>query len=448
MTDKSTESAEAGSKFDPSRRRWLTAAAGLPLAGLAAPGLASAHADDVAAARARALAQAHREMPAASPAGGLNGAAADFAIAGTYLNGAYMHPIGRGSADAIKHYLDARLMNAGADSVDMGGDRQRAMNAFGALFHADQDELAWVASTMAGENRVVRGLGLPGSKQRVVTDAYHFSGSLFMYSELAKQGLDVDIVRQRDDHRIHLEDLDRAITPGTKLVALTLVSSVGGFEHDLKAVCDLAHSRGAMVYADLIQAAGNTPIDLHASGVDFAACATYKWLMGDFGIGIMYARRESQQALMRTQWGYRQEGHVVSHFLPFDPPGAHVLDTERRPGLGGLVEVGTLGNGGVAALANSLEWLQQIGIDNIEKWRQPMIARLQEAMPKLGLTPMTPPDSRSSIVSFACEGAYEKLTPKLKAAGVEVTVYRNYLRVSPSFYNSLDDVERLIEALK
>jgi hypothetical protein len=54
-----------------------------------------------------------------------------------------------------------------------------------------------------------------------------------------------------------------------------------GFEHDLKAVCDLAHSRGAKVYADAGQAVGAVPVDVRASGVDFLACSSYKWLMGD-----------------------------------------------------------------------------------------------------------------------------------------------------------------------
>ncbi len=419
---------------DASRRRWLAGAASLPLAA----GLAS-----LPAAAATKAAVAGKRVAGGA---GLAGARDQFELATTYLNGAYMHPISRGSAQAISHYLDARVMNAGADSVDMGGDRERAIKLFCELFNADADELGWVASTTVGESRVVSGLGLAGSQQRVVTDEYHFEGSLYMYEELAKQGLDVQVVRARDN-RIALEDLDKAITPGTRLVALTLVSSVGGFEHDLKAVCDLAHSRGALVYADLIQAAGNTPIDLHASGVDFAACATYKWLMGDFGIGMMYARRDSQQHLKRTVWGYRQIGDYASHYLPFDPPGNRVIEASPRPGLGGLVEIGTLGNGGVAALANSLAYLKQLGIANIQQWRQPLLARLHEAVPRLGYTPMTPPESRSAIISFAREGCGMELKQRCKAAGVTITPYRNYFRVSPSFYNTLDDVERLIEVL-
>lgn len=413
-------------QLDCSRRQLLTGIAAMPVAMMAGNVLAS--------------------NPVKPLTGkGLMGSRDDFALASTYLNGAYMHPVTLGAADAIKHYLNARLMNSAAAEVDMGGDRHKAITLFGELFHADADELTWVPSTTVAENLVVSGLGLH-QQGHVVTDVYHFSGSLFMYNEFAKQGLQYSLVAARDN-RIHIEDLERAITPATKLIALTLVSNVGGFQHDLKAVCDMAHSKGVLVFADIIQAAGNTPIDLHGSGVDFAACSTYKWLMGDFGIGLVYVRRDRQHLLQRSQIGFRQEGQVVTHYLPFDKPGTPLIETQATSGLAGIIGVGTLGNGAVSALAYSLGYLKKLGIDNIQAWRQPLLKRLHEALPPLGFASMTPVDSTSAIISFQCEHAADKIYPKLQAAGVEVTVYRHYFRISPSFYNTLDDVEQLIEAL-
>lgn len=421
--------------FSPSRRRWL-AAAGILSASTALAGFAPRSG-------ASSTASASSQDRANKGLHGLNRA---FDIEGTYLDGAYMHPISRAAASAQRRFLDSRLMNAGADKVDMGGDRDRAMAALGRLLNADQDELAWIPSTMFGENLVLNGLGIPHSHQRVVTNAYHFNGSLFMYMEQAKRGLDVEVVRSRDN-KIYLEDMDKAITRGTRLVAVTLVSSVNGFQHDLKALCELAHSRGALVYADLIQATGNTPVDLHESGVDFAASSTYKWLMGDFGLGVMYARRSSQDKLRQVVWGYRQEKNVVSHIFPYDPPGKHALDTMPIDGLAGKIEVGTLNNSAASALAASLELIERIGVDKIHEWRQPLLQRLQEAIPPLGFEAMTPEDSSSAIVSFAKEGAGKLLSSRLRDAGVQVTLYKNYFRVSPSLYNSEDDIERLIDAL-
>jgi hypothetical protein len=182
-----------------------------------------------------------------------------------------------------------------------------------------------VQSTTAGEQMVLRALGLPESGGHVVTDTLHFFGSIPLYEELARQGVQVSWVRPRDG-RIELEDMRRAIRPGTKLVALSLVSTVNGFQHDLKAVCDLAHEAGAYVFADIIHAAGCVPLDLHASGVDFASTASYKWLMGDFGLGFLYVRKDVQPKLRRAFYGYYGIGRFESHVYPLDPPG----DVGRR----------------------------------------------------------------------------------------------------------------------
>ena len=104
------------------------------------------------------------------------------------------------------------------------------------------------------------------------------------------------LVRPRD-WRIDPADMERVVDRKTRLVAVSLVSWYNGFQHDLKRVCDLAHAHGAYVYADIVQAAGNTPIDVRASGVDFCACSSFKWLMGDFGLGFLYVR----EALLDTR---------------------------------------------------------------------------------------------------------------------------------------------------
>ncbi|GIT23095.1 MAG: hypothetical protein CM1200mP40_27770 [Gammaproteobacteria bacterium] len=74
----------------------------------------------------------------------------------------------------------------------------------------------------------------------------------------------------------------------TVLIAVSHISWINGFEHDLKSLSDIAHAADAFLYVDLIQSAGNTPIDVKAMGIDFASCGTYKWLMGDFGLAFLY----------------------------------------------------------------------------------------------------------------------------------------------------------------
>ncbi len=368
-----------------------------------------------------------------------------FAIKGTYLNAAYTHPMSIHSAEKIKEYLDFRQVN-GRATQDIDSDRNIARSLFARLINAEPDEISWVPSTTVGENLIVNDLGIPGTTAHVVTDAYHFDGSIYLYGELAKQGVNVTTILPKNN-RIDVADYDVAIKPGTKLVALSLVSMINGFQHDLKAICDIAHSRGALVYADIIQAAGAVPIDVKASGVDFCACATYKWLMGDFGAGFLYVRGDRLHLLKRTQYGYRQLKDMESHILPFDAPGNSPFDWVQGDKTRNYFEVGTLGNAAIPALNSSLTYLLKTGVDNIQRYRQPLIDKLQQELPKLGYRPMTPENSTSPIVSFAFKDAAAKLQPKLDAAGINIQVYQNRFRISPSIYNTVGDIDQLIKVL-
>ncbi len=368
-----------------------------------------------------------------------------FDIRGVYLNAAYMHPMSIGSAENIKSYLNLRMENGKAkDTIDE--DRDTARSLFAKLINADADEISWVSSTMSGENLIVSALGIPGTNARIVTDAYHFDGSLYLYNELAKQGADVAIILPKKN-KIDLADMDLAIKPGTKLVAVSLVSMINGFQHDLKALCDIAHSRGALVYADIIQAAGAVPIDVHALGVDFCACATFKWLMGDFGAGFLYVRKDRLQLLKRSQFGYRQVADMKSHVFPFDTRGNIPFEFMQGDKTRNYFETGTLGTAAVPALLFSLNYLLNAGVDKIQNYRQPMVDKIQQALTSHGYQPMTPPESTSPIVTFAVEGAEKKLSKKLADAGINIQLYENRFRISPSVYNSMSDIDLLIDVL-
>jgi selenocysteine lyase/cysteine desulfurase len=370
----------------------------------------------------------------------------EFEIKGTFINSAYTHPMSKGSRQSIQRFLDERMQNGRAPGYDMGADRRECMALFSKMMNVEPEELAWIPSTMVGENHIVNSLSIPGSKARVVTDAYHFEGSLYLYGELAKQGLDVTILRPKMNG-IDMAELDAAITSGTRLVAVSSVSTVNGFQHDLKEVCRIAHAKGALVYADIIQGAGAVPMDLKDIGVDFAACSTYKWLMGDFGVGFLYVRKDRLAMLKRNQYGYRQIRSFDSHVFPFESSGVTVFDSSPREDTGGHFEVGTLGNEGVAGLRYSLGLLDRIGVANIQQHRQPLIDRLQEELPKMGFEAMTPKGTTSPIVSFAYRDAVKQLKPKIDKAGVNIQLYEHRIRVSPSFFNDMDDIEKLIRAL-
>ena len=361
------------------------------------------------------------------------------------LNNARWHPIGLGARRAIQQYLDYKATGGGS-APDYAGELQnRAKEQFAKLIHARPTEVAFVPSTTVGENLVAAALDIPRIGGNVVTDALHFEGSLYQYGELAKQGLDVRIARPKE-WRIDLHDLESLIDAKTKLVALSLVSMVNGFEHDLKAVCDLARSRGAKVYVDAVQAIGAVPVDVRVSGVDFLACSSYKWLMGDMGLGFLYVREDLLDRLPRSQYGFRQLSDVQYHVFPYDAPGGAVMDWTPSPSAGGHFEVGTVSNTTAACLNYSLDYIMQLGVENIQAHRQPLLVRLQKELPRLGFQPMTPAASTSPIVTFAKKDTSEIAT-RLRQARIDIAVYPHRIRISPSVYNDMADVERLLDAL-
>ena len=376
----------------------------------------------------RAAAAAFQAPDAALPAKG------DFAIPSgqTYLNSAFIHPMPLASAQAVARYVESRTFSRERWSGDDLAAKVRAQ--FASLINSTPAEISLVESTSRGENLVVNGLGLPGHDGNVVTDALHFEGSLVLYGELQKQGLDVRLVRPRE-WRIDLSDMEKVVDRKTRLVAVSLVSWYNGFQHDLTRVCELAH------------APGNTPIDVRASGVDFCACSTFKWLMGDFGLGFLYVRQGLLDTVMRrSEYGY-QQADTALHYLPSDPPAAAPVTWTMHADARAHFQVGTYGQGAINALAESLAYLQRVGVERIHAHRQPLLRRLHAELPRLGFTAITPPDSSSAIASFTARDAEQRFAGRLKQAGVSVTLSGERLRISPSLFNGIGDIDRLLNVL-
>lgn len=410
------------------RRNWLT---------LGAASLAG-----IAACRSNASALPEANLPALADT--LPDKAGFDLASGIYLNAGSQHPISLAARASVNAYLKYRTSHPPSSQYELGADL--VVEKFARLVNADPDEITFVQSTTTGEQMIVRSLMLPEAGARIVTDTLHFFGSMPLYLEMEKAGCEVAWVKDRDG-RISLEDMDRAITPGTRLVALSLVSTVNGFQHDLKAICDLAHSRGALVYADIIHAAGCVPVDLHASGVDFAACASYKWLMGDFGLGFLYVRKGAKEALTRTQYGYYGVSQFSSHIYPYDTPGDAVASYDFADTTTGLFALGTYSHTTVALLNASLDYISALGVNAIQQHARRLTTRLKEGLQSRGYVLMTPEDTETPLVACAYQDARTRLGPRLKAAGITTTVSANRFRPSVSVFNTLDEIEYFLDAV-
>ena len=383
----------------------------------------------------------------------------DFAIEEgyTYINAAYTHPIPRVSVEAARRAAEARGTLRPAAVPVPGRAAPNTANPralFATLINAKPSEIAYVSSTSEGENLVVRALQLDHRFEgNVVTDGLHFEGALMHLMELKARGLDVRVVQPTRDARIELADLERAIDGKTKLVEVSSAAMYNGFRHDLAKVSALAHAHGALVYADIVHTAGAEPFDVKASGVDFAACSSFKWLMGDFGLGFIYVKEEVLPTLVRPVVGYYQAPNLDAFYPPNLAPGAYrpVEYSYDAPTAQAYFEMGTLTGSAMAnlaLLATSLTYVQSLGVDRIQAHRAPLIKRLQDEVPRLGFTAVTPAGSAGGNVSFARKGLAASDVPKrLAAAKVNVRLGKDWMRLSPSVYNDMRDVERFLEAL-
>ena len=372
----------------------------------------------------------------------------------TFLNNAGWHPMGVHTSRAMQRYLDFQVNGPGGGRADFDGRAQASVKKlFAGLINANASEIAFVPSTTMGENLVVAGLGIPGSDANVVTDELHYEASLYLYGSLKNQGLDVRLVKVRD-WGLNVEDYERLIDRKTNLVATSLVSYINGYLHrNIRRVSDLAHAHGAYVYTDLIQAAGAVPIDVRAMGIDFAACSSYKWLMGARGFGYLFVRSELQgTVLRRTQYGDRQFVSFDYHIFPHDSQGTEPATWERGSGAGSFYEVGNISNVAGAGQVASLEYIHRLGIENIRAHVRPLTDRLRREIPRLGFPCMTPEGNESPTLAFVVPDPV-LLRAKLKKANVTAKVGEgearpwHQLRVSPSVYNNDEDIDRLLNAL-
>jgi selenocysteine lyase/cysteine desulfurase len=351
-------------------------------------------------------------------------ARADFPWASreTYLNTATESPLSTHTAAAMREYMDA-LVN-GPDSARDKFENGRLMTSvkemFARLINAKPSEIGFTPSTQTGENIVLEGLEVMAGGN-VVTNDLHYGGSLLNYRERQKLGLDARIVAHKD-YVMDFRDLERVVDRKTKLIAIAIVSNVNGYVHEIRKIADLAHAHGAYVYVDAIQAAGAVPIDVKAMGIDFLACSAYKWLMGG-RFGYLYVREDLQDPVLKAKlFGGRSTPKGASRY-----------------------EISTVSHLGCVCQSQALAYIHSYGVDTIRAHVRPLTERLLKEMPALGYPSITPKGNESPIVSFTVMDPAATKT-KLQKAKVVVTM-GSTMRVSPSIFNNMSDVDRLLAAL-
>ena len=363
-----------------------------------------------------------------------------------YFDNASSHPLSVHAAAALHRYVEWLTHEVGEPWWPAwAGTRDAAKTLLARLVNARPGEIAFARSTVEAESNVLNGMREHLAGGNVVTNDLHYNAALYNYKIRQREGLEVRVVKHRD-WQIDLRDMEEAVDHNTRLIATTLVSNVNGYLSDIKALADLAHDHGAYLYVDAIQGVGAVPVDVRAMGIDFAACSTFKWLMGVKGFGFLYVREDLQGTVVKAS---QPSGGVSLNYPPWTEAAAEgdEISFSTRSGPE-QYEVSYPSYEGAVCAQESLAYILRLGVHNIRDHARSLTDRLHEEMPAMGYPSITPRHNESSIVAFEIPDPGAAMA-RLRQAGVHVAMrFGNKMRISPSVYNNQEDVDRLLDALK
>ena len=375
---------------------------------------------------------------AAPPAEDPLGVRADFPVTRnqTFLNTAWIGPMPTVVRDAAVEYADEKLL--WADSRRRLENKDMARASFAELFGAKPEEVALLYSTSDGENVVTNGLDLQAG-DNVVVDELHFTTTFVLYRQLEKErGIELRIVPQKEG-RARIEDFEARIDQRTRLVSVAWVSNRNGYRHDLRALAELAHAKGALLYADAVQALGHFPTNLTEQGVDFLTSGAFKWLFANFGVAPLFIREEHLDRIRPDRYGHSQVAETLPEYR------FRLRTTAQK------YEYASLAYSAVDQLAAALGYLNKVGLSRIEEHTVALARELREGLARLGLEIWTPKGNPSPIMSFVHGQDPEHLKRLLKEEAIVVTFREknaSMIRVSLSMFNNPADIQRLLKLLE
>jgi cysteine desulfurase/selenocysteine lyase len=350
-----------------------------------------------------------------------------------------------------------------AEATDLFEDARAQVAGF---VGAEPEQLVWTSGATAGLNLIAyaignatAGRGAPASARfalapgdEIVTTAVEHHANLIPWQELAaRTGAVVRHIPAFDDGTLDLEAAASLIGPRTRIVAFTHVSNVLGIVNPVAELVALARDIGALTVLDACQSAPHLPLDLPALGVDLAVFSGHK-MLGPYGVGGLYGRSEVLEALPPFLTG----GSMITTVTLED---AEYLPPPQR------FEAGTQPVGPAVGLAAATRYLETVGLPAIHAHEQALAARMRDGLveiPGVRLLGDARDAERVGLWSFEVEGVHAHDAGQvLDARGIAVRVghhcaaplhsrfgMRASLRASVALYNTEDDIDALVEAVR
>ena len=351
-----------------------------------------------------------------------------------YLNHAAVAPSCKRATDAMQR-LAADACEFGSLHYDewlaaYDGLRVAAANLIGAR----RDEIAIVKNTSEGIATVALGLDWrPGDK--IVAFREEFPSNIYPWKLLENRGVCIEWLSCEDP----LDRIDEACR-GARLLAISFVQYLSGYRAPIEAIGEICQRNHCIFFVDAIQGLGAFPLDVRRAGIHALAADGHKWLLGTEGCGILFISQEVQDTIQPVEFGWTN----VAKFADYSSRDMTLRQDAGR------YECGTLNTIGCYGLRAAIEFLLEVGLGVISPVVQKLGDQIAEGVQEQGYEVLgtRTKDTGAGIVSFRKTGIDSfHVFQKLKEAGILTAPRQGWVRASPHFYISPNDIGRMIEAL-
>jgi cysteine desulfurase / selenocysteine lyase len=368
----------------------------------------------------------------------------------TYLDVAARCVLSRATRAALEAHLD--------DYQNNGGDKKRFFEVieetrgrFAGLINAEGDEIAYTKNISEGVNIIATGFHWKRGDNVIICAALEHPNNVYAWLNMRRYGLEVRDVPPRDGH-IPVDDLMARADSGTRVITVATVSFAPGFRTDINRLGEFCRSRGILLFVDAAQSAGILHTDVVRSKIDALATSTQKGLLGLYGMGFLYCRREWAEKIQPAylaRFGV-DLGDADAHEASMGEDDYRLMPGARR------FDCGNYNYAGAAAVHASLAELAAVGTERIERHVTGLAQSLAQGMLDLDL-PVSggaPGAHLGSIVTVGklsdnhygvgderMQGLYDHLVEN----GVKLSIRRGTLRFAFHLYNNGDDVACVLE---
>jgi selenocysteine lyase/cysteine desulfurase len=305
------------------------------------------------------------------------------------------------------------------------------------LVKGTRDEIALVKNTSEGIATIAMGLDWRAG-DKIVAFKEEFPANQYPWRRLASKGVNVEWLSATDP----LDRIDEA-TRGARLLAISFVQFLTGFRADLRAIGEICHRRGAIFLVDAIQGLGAFPVDVQAARIDALAADGHKWLLGPEGCGILYISKRLQERVEPVEFGWTN----VAGYEDYGSRNMTLRDDAGR------YECGTLNTIGCFGLRAAIDFLLEVGIENIAPAVQALGDRIADGVRRKGYEVLgtRTPANGAGIVSFRKAGAdsaaADAVVHEMRKHSIVMASRAGWVRSSPHFYNEPAEVEKMTELL-